>query len=258
MKFKIGSENLNLTPTNQTTQMKPTTYDMLQIEGSCLKLTVNQPETPEEFDALAGKTGACVDNANANIVYRGTLADGRYYICEAIDKSLAEEFPGHPELRRKTKLAGKKGDLEVFDEAEAAYVRRVLPLVAHLRGVDEVKVDSFQPTLDRLQAEYEKDSEGNPTDKLLIRFDPSERERAERGPKKLPAKFLKAGETIVAQGQGEKFLAHFKVAAPVYPSDATAEQKSALLAAAIGAKIKSMEDAKLQEKNLADEYAVPA
>lgn len=42
-----------------------------------LEINLNVPSTVEEFDQNAGKTGACLDEAINNVVYRGMLAEYR-------------------------------------------------------------------------------------------------------------------------------------------------------------------------------------
>lgn len=261
--------------------MTPKTYDAFAMEGSKLQATVLTPESVEEFDQLGGKTGLCLASGIDNDWYRGGAADLRFFFCEEFERQVTHEFPNEAGLKRKLKPSGKKKknadgteeEKTVFAEGEAEYVRRALPILAGLRIVDEVKVEEFQPIVDRLLRAYETkegdtsasytldldkarlDASGNPM--LLIRIDPSERERAERGPRTLAKKFLAAGAQIVRDGQGDAFIQHFGVALEI-PVDADEATVVALKSEAIGWKIKALEDAEAAKVNLASKYGVPA
>lgn len=260
--------------------MTPKTYDAFAMEGSKLQATVLTPESVDEFDQLGGKTGLCLASGIDNDWYRGGAADLRFFFCEEFEKQVTGEFHGEAGLKRKLKPSGKKKknadgteeEKTVFAEGEAEYVRRALPILAGLRGVDEVKVEEFQPIVDRLMRAYETkdglsdaytldasqarlDSNGSPV--LLIRIDPSERERAERGPRTLAKKFLAAGAQIVKDGQGDAFINHFGVQLEI-PGDADEAAVVALKSEAIGWKIKALEDAEAAKVNLASKYGVPA
>lgn len=260
--------------------MTPKTYDAFAIEGSKLQATVQVPESVDEFDALGGKTGLCLASGIDNDWYRGGAADLRFFFCEEFERQVTHEFPNEAGLKRKLKPSGKKKknvdgteeEKQVFAEGEAEYVRRALPILAGLRGVDEVKVEEFQPIVDRLLRAYEskdgvsdayttneddskRDANGSPV--LLIRIDPSEREARERGPRTLAKKFLAAGTQIVKDGQGDAFIAHFGVSVEI-PDGADEAKIVELKSEAIGWKIKALEDAEAAKVNLASKYGVPA
>lgn len=251
--------------------MKVKEYNSFQIEGSSLKVAIPVPESIDEYDTLAGKPGLCLVSAVDNVVYRNVLNDFRYYFCEEFEKAALAEFPGYvpdkPEvaLKRKTKLVGKgkTGNEEkyAFAEGEAEYVRRVLPVIAQLRGVEEVKVDSFQSIVDAIMADVEEYGEPDPVTGVKpirpkVSFDPSEAERGERQPKTLPKRFLAAGNAIIAAGKADKWMAKYEVKPVVFPADADQSKKDSLIAEAIGWKIKTMEDAEAAKINVADKYGV--
>lgn len=245
-------------------------YNSFQIEGSSLTVAIPVPESIEEYDTLAGKQGLCLASAVDNVVYRNVLNDFRYYFCEEFEKALLVEFPTYapttPEvaIRRKTKLVGKKAKTDeekyVFAEGEAEYVRRVLPVIAGLRGVEEVKVDSFQSIVDQIMSETEEFGEPDPETGVKqtrpkIVFDPSETEKGERQPKTLPKRFLAAGTAILTAGKAEKWCSKYGVS-PVIPPGTDQAKADSITAEAIGWKIKALEDAEAAKVNMAAKYDV--
>lgn len=78
-------------------------------------VTLQVPETAEEFDSLAGATGLCVKDANRNVIYRQWNHEFRKAFCDALENETG--------IARKTKTVGE-GDKakEVFDETEAEYL----------------------------------------------------------------------------------------------------------------------------------------
>jgi len=127
--------------------------------------TAYAPASVEEFDKLAGKTGACLAEAVSNVLFRSMLPEFREKFCEAI----ATKY----NVPRKTKPdpSGKKdtngNPKEVFAETEVAYVERV----AAQLGVD---VSAFQPLADELCKQ--KRADGSP----MFVVDPRVRERQPR------------------------------------------------------------------------------
>lgn len=267
--------------------MKLKEYSSFQIEGKALKVGILCPETVPEYDSLAGKDGAALDSAVDNIVYRGgsCLPSVRYYFCDMFEEAVKKEFPIQPnpeptdasitayndlvgQLLRKTKNLGpkKRGvkageeaeDRIVFAEGEAEYIRRALPILAELRGIAAVEVDEFQLLMDRvlmLTEEIEDpDNAGAKKTVLVVRFDPTAREPSERGPKTLPKMYLKTGEAIVADGQGDGFIEHFALGINI-PEDADQAKINQLKAEAIGWKIKALEDAERAKTDLKGKYA---
>lgn len=249
--------------------MKPATYDCFRVNGESLQVTLQVPETSDEYDRAAGKEGSCVSAAVDHAVYHGTLGDVRYYFSEAVEAVLKSEFPNYVPasdnvgLTRKTKLSGKnsKGEEKyAYAEGEVDYVRRVLPVVAKLRGQEEVGISSFSPLLDKLMAETEEYGEPDPTTgkravRPKIRLDLTEAERAERQPKSLPKRFLMAGESIVKAGKAQKFADKWQMSI-TYPEGADQAKIDAVTSEAIGWQIKKLEDAEAAKTQLATKYDV--
>ena len=51
-----------------------------------LEVTVPVPESVEEFDKLAGKSGACLESACNNVIYRSILAQFRRKLVVVVEK----------------------------------------------------------------------------------------------------------------------------------------------------------------------------
>jgi len=85
-----------------------------------LNFTVMVPESAEEFDRLAGVTGACVGEANRNVIYRSVNHEFRDKLCERM-----ENETGVP---RESKTSKKADGTEVteYTENEKAYINRLL------------------------------------------------------------------------------------------------------------------------------------
>lgn len=147
------------------------------IRSLGLTLAVSVPDSVEEFDQLAARAGACLEEATNNILYRSTLAAFRENFCEALEKDTG--------IERATKETGKKDSkgepVVVFDESEADYVKRVL-------AEKKAEITSFQPLADSTIA--------------AIVFDPKATERKSAGPKKLPKMYLEIAQAVLDQNKG--------------------------------------------------------
>lgn len=135
------------------------------FESAGLKGRVQVPASIEEFDKLANKQGACLQEAIANVLYRAVMADFRSQLCERI-----AEIHGIERNLKSTK-GGK-------DETEAKFIKRA---AAEL-GKD---VSFFQPLADEISAS-------------LI-FDPSQKEASQRTPYVSKAD-LETAKGLIAQG----------------------------------------------------------
>lgn len=143
------------------------------------------PATVEEFDQNAKRSGACLDEAVNNCVYRGSLAEFRDTFCEQLESTSGVE--------RATKDSGKKDDkgqpILTYTETEGDYAKRV----AAEKGVD---ITSFQSLADSVAA--------------AIVFDASARERKAPTPKKLPDWAKKVAEEFLSGAKSlDKFTAAY-------------------------------------------------
>lgn len=78
---------------------------MKTIINTCLgfKLSVSVPSDTEEFDKLAGKPGAALDEANNNVLYRGWNAEFRQTFLEKMETETKVPWP----VDKKKTEAGK-------------------------------------------------------------------------------------------------------------------------------------------------------
>lgn len=167
-----------------------------------LTIALQVPTSVEEFDKSAGKTGACLESANGNAVYRGSLAVFRDAFLHGISEAdlnaegAAKTYAAGTKpikgieaitgIDRKTVVLKDKdgkprtdksgAPLEAYDseDSEAKYFGRVCDeLVKQGKFADrETAAASFQPVADAVAA--------------AILFDASETTRV-LGPKKLAA-----------------------------------------------------------------------
>lgn len=160
--------------------MKSATYDSL----GC-KVNFAVPESPEEFDKLAERVGACVEEANDNVAYRGVLADFRYALCEAIEGETSNARGVEPVIDAKTNKpkTGKDGQpVTKYTEKESEYVNRIVLVEKAL-------------TKERLQQIADDVS------KTLV-FDPKQQTRSTGS--KLAKVYSDAANEIIAKGGAEK------------------------------------------------------
>lgn len=245
--------------------MKSVIYTALAIAGTALNLPVLVPESVEEFDLLAKKPGAALDEAIANVIYRGFLAEFRGEFVSDLEDVLIKEFPEHAELKRKTIKTGKTKKLadgteeEVlkYDEAELEYVRRALGVLATLRNVPVVEISAFQSLADAVLAKTEEvdDGNGGKITVPLIRFNPLRNEPKERGPKVVPKMYIKAAEGIIAAGKVEAFFTKQGIELPVFTEDVSEADRLARITDTIARKIQALEDAERAKQDLQNKYA---
>lgn len=156
-----------------------------------LVVKVSVPSTADEFDQLAKRAGACVDEATNNAVYRGYLGEFRDTLLHGIEAEPAKDgkpaVPGFDGIEQRTKITRKvkkvkKGDkeVEVYDETEDEYLSRVA-------ATQKVEVSSFQPIADEVCKR--------------LAFDPSASERKPAGPKTLPAIYKNTAAGVIAKGK---------------------------------------------------------
>lgn len=152
-----------------------------QFKTLGLPVNLSVPSTVEEFDANAKRTGACLEEATNNVIYRGSLAElrdliihGREEEKDASGKVIVTAFKGLEDITgisrktKKVKSGKEQKEVEVYDETEGEYIDRVV-------ATKKVELSSFQSHFDAAAA--------------LVEFDASARERKPAGPKKLAEKF---------------------------------------------------------------------
>lgn len=189
--------------------MQSTTVKCLSFNG----LTYDVPATVDEFDRLAGRAGAALDEANKNVLYRAVLNQARYGFLHGVeaegDKPAIEGLEQLTGIERKTKVTkpevkddeGKITQEEVtaWDETESDFEERVYATLVQqgkYPSVEAAVADYKQLMQDVLNA---------------LPFDPSKQKRESAGPKK-PTKtaYTIADELIIrCSGSIEDAVARF-------------------------------------------------
>ena len=207
-----------------------------EVKTLGFKINVKVPATVEGFDKLAGRSGAALDSAILNVIYRSVLATFRDLFTEKLGQTYS--------IARKTKETGKHRTIKgvdgaadtqeaivVWDETEAEFFDRI---VAHIMTTDGKTEDEVMALLSPVASEVASG----------ITFDPSESAPSSAGPKKVAKQYLETAQTIIDKGGAEKVAA--KLGAILNRVVATDLQS---LAYAIS------EDQAIKRKALAAEYA---
>lgn len=141
------------------------------------------PESVDEFDKNAKRSGACLDEATNNVIYRGSLAEFRDLLIHGRDAVPAtDSSPAVPAFKgletltmqpRKVKTE-KKGDkeIETYDESEQEYINRVF---GHRDTWNDVVPTQLASTAKAAA--------------VLVAFDASATERKAKAPAKLAEKW---------------------------------------------------------------------
>lgn len=149
-----------------------------------LTYVIDVPSNYATFDEMAGKANACLEEGISNVVYRGTNADFRAAILDAIEEKLVPEFGD--DFKRLEHDSGKVKKVKDEDgnvteepaivlEKEGVYFKRVVAQLVEggiiASDAKEVVQAYFQSTIDEVMSAT--DDDGNP----LVAFDPKQRER---------------------------------------------------------------------------------
>lgn len=186
--------------------MKNTTVKMLGMP-----LIVAVAESIEEFDQLAGRTGAGLDSANSNEIYRGVLTEARDEFCTLLEQQTGiERKTKESGRKRKNDTTGEEEPVYVYAESEAEYVRRVVALLTEQhnakmreqnpehKDIGEIPwQEEFKQIVARLSVGGDKE----------VKFDPKKTERG--GPRKMEPRFLKAADDLIGKGLVEQWVAKY-------------------------------------------------
>jgi len=153
----------------------------VQYESLGHLITVNVPSTIEEFDQMAGKAGAALEEAIDHVVMHSLLGKVRPALAALVEEET--KIKQTRDTGRKTLVNGV--ETPILEElSEKAYLAMV---AAQQPGYDpEAEVGPFQKLADRLSAGGDKE----------IKFDPKAQKRTGLGPvlakayKENAAKFL--------------------------------------------------------------------
>ena len=191
--------------------MQSTTVKCLSFSG----LNYDVPASVEEFDRLAGRSGAALDEANKNVLYRAVLNQARYGFLHGIEEdkekgtAAIEGLAQLTGIERKIKVTkpevkdaeGKITQEEVtaWDETESTYEERVYATL--------VSQGKF-PSVEAAAANYKSLMQ----DVLnALPFDPKKQERQAAGPKKTPKTYFGIADALIERcaGSVEDAVARF-------------------------------------------------
>lgn len=149
---------------------------------------VSVPSTPEEFDQLAKRPGACMESANNDVWYRGVFPDIWYGLALRLNKEYGTSF------EMKEGPAKKDGTpRQVRAKSDPQHV----DFIAAQQGV---AATTFQKFVDEIIADGYDEVQPDGTSKHYnIAFDPSVRERT-AGPAKPGKGDMELAAQFIAQG----------------------------------------------------------
>lgn len=167
----------------------------VQVNSLGFDLVKSVPESIEEYDSLAKRQGACLDDAINSTLYRGTFAMFRDLFLhgqEADEANGITAFEGVESItgiERKTKEV-KSGDktTTVYDETEGNYWKRVI-------------AEKFGGDADKAKAEFAAVAQEAMN---RAEFDPSIAERKSSGPKTVAKQYVSIATDAVNAGKGQK------------------------------------------------------
>lgn len=181
-------------------------------------LSYSVPSTVEEFDKLAQRSGAALDEANKNVLYRAVLNQARYGFLHGIEEvkdgenviqSVIVGLEESTGIERKTKVTkpevkdadGKitQEEVTIWAETESDFEDRVYATL--------VKDGKF-PSIEAAAASYRSLMQ----DVLnALPFDPKKQERQTSGPKKTPKTYFGIADALIERcaGNVEDAVARF-------------------------------------------------
>jgi hypothetical protein len=171
--------------------------EVLSVNDKPFLVPMKFYESVEEADLAAGKKGACLEECNLNLAYRGTYADARSLIVSIVQDWSQVPFTmvdtgekdaaGKPILERDPK------------DTDAKYVKRVFAL-------GKLSFDEVQAEVTRMARGHKyKDAAGNEIEEPALAVDIKATER-KGGPKKLAQKWK---DYALSYLKGEKNLDKF-------------------------------------------------
>jgi uncharacterized protein (UPF0254 family) len=161
------------------------------------QLTVSVPDSYEEFDRLAKRAGAALDEAVKNVLYRSTLASFRDLFTEELQTIAGLERHSEVIMGKDgvtPKVDEDKNELSRYTETENDYFDRAVAHLMATKGLDRDSVIAELTTA--AQAVLDK-----------LPFDPSATERASAGPKKVAKTYIEVAEKLIAEGRAETVAA---------------------------------------------------
>ena len=215
---------------------KPMTVNSLGFD-----LVYQVPATIHDYDHLAKKEGAALESAILNVIYRSVFADFRYAFLEAVVNNTGIERPTKAVLNKdgSPKMEGE-GDEKTPVVAFVNTEKVDFDLIC-AKLVEEKKFASVEAA-----AASFKDLAQSVID--AIAFDPSETERAPKGPKKVAKAYTTIAQKAHDTGKLESLAATLVTKLGNWKVEATVDSVARAIA----------EDQRRQReaKNVGAEYGV--
>lgn len=221
----------------------------LKVNSLGLDLDYSVPGSTDEFDQLAKRSGACLAEANNNVLYRSVLAEFRDTFLHGNEDGSVEGVDKQTGIERKYRVTKPETrndkneitqeEVTAWDESEKVYFDRVLATLVQ---------QGTYPSVDAARASFQGHAQAVIN---TVVFDPSQRERAAKGPKKTPKSYVEIAEALVTlKGSVAAAIAGFnaKTGASLAVSG-NDEADKAVLATAI------WNDQKAKKANIAAGYA---
>lgn len=201
----------------------------VQVKSFNYKLNYDVPSSVEEFDKLAKRSGATLDEANKNVLYRSVLNVFRDAFLHGLDEvkegdtvtqSAIEGLDKLTGIERNTKITkpevkdadGKitQEEVSAWAETEKDYMNRVFATLVR---------DGKFPSVEAAEAAYEPLAQQVIS---AIAFDPSKTARESAGPKKTPKTYYGIADQLIEMaGSVEDAIGRFtkKTDKSVTPAD---------------------------------------
>lgn len=162
-----------------------------------LTVPVNIYESSDEADKAAGKVGACADECNNNLVYRGVLPQVRDYVVQLVKEVTGIEPKGKPVIDEKTgkpEVDAQGNPVIEVTESDGKYVARVCA------EKNWENLAALQPQIDAWATGQRKAKDGSVTQVAPLAVDITVKERTST-PKAVPEVYLNAAKNLIAKGQ---------------------------------------------------------
>ena len=183
-----------------------------EVSSLGFNLNVSVPESIAEYDQLAKKSGAALESATLNVLYRSTFAKFRSQFATAVENNTGIDRLTEVVLGKDGQPKKDEDGSEVtrYVETEDKYFKRVLAQLVtdgKFASVEAAAASFGQLAQDTIAS---------------IAFDPSEQEREPVQPKKVAKAYVTLAEKAQANGKLESLatslatkLANWKVEATV-------------------------------------------
>lgn len=185
---------------------------MQSVTIKCLSfndLSYSVPSTVEEFDKLAQRSGAALDEANKNVLYRAVLNQARYGFLHGIEEVKEgdtvtqsaivglEESTGIERKTKVTKPEVKDADGKITQEEVTAWAETESDFEDRVYAT-LVQQGKF-PSIEAAAASYRSLMQ-SVLDALP--FDPKKQERQAAGPKKTPKTYFGIADALIERCAG--------------------------------------------------------